>query len=177
MMNWFYHGFRTFSPSYITCIAIYRQDVGAGTAGPWLRSLQLLDELLKQGLEANLIIFSRLFSVCPWPIVLRLLRGLRCDLIAQGAALKACAGSWRAAVQLLPGSNLLGTTAAMSACERAARWPQAALLLKGDVDVMAVNTALSACGKALSWRKALNLARRAASMGLRGQMFMCVCMF
>lgn len=87
-------------------------------AGPWLRSLQLLADLQENGLEANLIVFTSLFNVSPWPAVVHLLKGLRCDLIAQGAALKACKASWPAALELLPGSNLLGYTATISASSR-----------------------------------------------------------
>ncbi|CAL1171892.1 unnamed protein product [Cladocopium goreaui] len=55
------------------------------------------------------------------------------------------------------GPNVIACNAAISACEKAARWPQAIALLQPDSEIQGWNGAISACSKAGAWSMALLL--------------------
>ena len=69
---------------------------------------------------------------------------------------------WRLALEMLPNTDLVGSSAIMSACARARRWREAlevfSSLERGHrVDLAAQSTAVFACQQAAYWQGALAL--------------------
>ncbi|CAL1127208.1 unnamed protein product, partial [Cladocopium goreaui] len=137
----------------------------------WDIALELLEQMAKEAVRRNVIIYSSLMSSCcrqqQWTVALDLFKevrdgGIQLDAMSYGAAVFACekGQQWTGALsvlddmhqqQLLP--NVITCNAAIAACGGA--WLHALQLLNklgANADQVSLESAIAACGKAEAWQ-------------------------
>ncbi|CAJ1429585.1 unnamed protein product [Effrenium voratum] len=146
-------------------------------SGGWQLAAGVLQDMGPAALRANQICRSAAATALQrggrWRQALRLCDASRADAVGLGAAISAAAlGGWSLALALNAlGMSVVGASTAITACERAACWPQALALLWGmaKANHVSFNAAISACEKAGQWELALALLKATSRRSLADQ--------
>ncbi|CAJ1333000.1 unnamed protein product [Effrenium voratum] len=146
-------------------------------SGGWQLAAGVLQDMGPAALRANQICRSAAATALQrggrWRQALRLCDASRADAVGLGAAISAAAlGGWSLALALnTQGMSVVGASTAITACERAACWPQALALLWGmaKANHVSFNAAISACEKAGQWELALALLKATSRRSLADQ--------
>lgn len=146
--------------------AVCTSAIGAfGVGLHWEHALCILWSLVACRLEAEVVAMNAAISACERSVLLETPPGMPSDALVPGP--------WRLAIHLIPaarakgvGGDVVTCGAALSACDKAARWLLAAVLLSAAnrrwgqesvglrVDVVALSAAVSALAKSHLWRRA-----------------------
>eukprot|EP00434_Breviolum_minutum_P029046 symbB.v1.2.025694.t1/scaffold2510.1/size77360/3 len=150
----------------------------AGRASEWQRTLALLCDLGTVSIGPNLLTLNTCINACSrafeWQRALAMLQVIpdhryAADMFSYGAAILGSekAAEWQQALLLLMDAkigectSLIIYNSTMSACEKAKRWKEAAMLMEMTLledfaaDVITYNSLMSACVAASQWTLAL----------------------
>ncbi|CAJ1378804.1 unnamed protein product, partial [Effrenium voratum] len=157
---------------------LYSRCISAGLKGKrWQLAFGLLEELDCAGIERDLFIFNAAISACEaansWPAALRFLAVSRVsDVVSLTSTIAACEKqpgqrfrAWTITLALLvwaqgawAQANLVTHNTCVSACSKAAGWPQALGVLHDiTADLISYNSVTSGLGKALLWQEAMQM--------------------
>ncbi|CAE6963981.1 unnamed protein product [Symbiodinium sp. CCMP2592] len=153
----------------------------------WQVALWLLRSITVTEVRPNCITFSACINACPWTIAMHLFDQMRSHSIQSNAVtlntvMKACASQWQIVLEVMAlfpdmalRSDMVTYSTAISACEKAARWQHAAVLLQEmlasrvEANVVCYNAAISAFGAGGRWELSLQHCRELLAASLPDQ--------
>ena len=158
-------------------------------APSWQKSLMVLDEMERAGVEIDVFQFTAAIAVCgkckKVEVAMKLYRkmirhGIEPNVVTYNALISACEKiyQWEQALELLREMSdrgiepdVISYSAAISACEKGGQWEKALDILQEmancgiEPEVISYNAAIEACFGSEKYSEALSLVRRALETG------------